>query len=312
MGRLILDFKWLWLLRRRRCSFAAGERNATNAQTPAMPIPISHKTIQPRCDILVHFDSEAPSVKTDLGSDLVNPWKIGEPGRWSIGVAERWKTQHSNALSLRFGIRPICVAQMSGSRVPCSCGGTPPELAGKTLALRHKNLIRERHRIARKTCFFVVAQYTVDMKNDVVPVQIRGILPATSGCALFVGNDEKVFVINVEPNMGAIIGMFLRDTPKERPLTHDLMQSVFKGFSITVERVIITELRNSTYFARLILQQQNELARKIVEVDARPSDCLALATAQKRPIYVASALFEQVEDMSEVLDRINENGGELE
>ena len=152
------------------------------------------------------------------------------------------------------------------------------------------------------------------MKNDVVPVQIRGILPANSGCALFVGNDEKVFVINVEPNMGAIIGMFLRETPKERPLTHDLMQSVFKGFGITVERVIITELRNSTYFARLILQQQNELlARKIVEIDARPSDCLALATAQKRPIYVASPLFEQVEDMSEVLDRINETGtGEAE
>lgn len=165
----------------------------------------------------------------------------------------------------------------------------------------------------RETCFFGVAQYTVGMKNDVVPVQIRGILPANSGCALFVGNDEKVFVINVEPNMGAIIGMFLRETPKERPLTHDLIQSVFKGFGITVERVVITELRNSTYFARLILQQQNELARKIVEIDARPSDCLALATAQKRPIYVASALFEQVEDMSEVLDRINETGsGETE
>jgi len=112
--------------------------------------------------------------------------------------------------------------------------------------------------------------------------------------------------------MGQVIGMFLRDTPKERPLTHDLMQSIFKGFSITVERVVITELRNSTYFARLILQQQNELARKIVEIDARPSDCLALATAQKRPIFVTNALFEQVEDMTEVLDRINENGGESE
>ena len=52
------------------------------------------------------------------------------------------------------------------------------------------------------------------MKNDVVPVQIRGILPANSGCALFVGNDEKVFVINVEPNMGAVIGMFLRRRPR--------------------------------------------------------------------------------------------------
>jgi hypothetical protein len=147
------------------------------------------------------------------------------------------------------------------------------------------------------------------MKNDVVPVEIRGILPANSGCAIFVGNEQKVFVIQVEHNMGAIIGMFLRDTPKERPLTHDLMNNVFKGFSISVERAIITELKNSTYYARLILTQQNELGRKIVEIDARPSDCLALATAQKRPLYVSAPLFEQVEDMTEVLERINENGG---
>lgn len=151
------------------------------------------------------------------------------------------------------------------------------------------------------------------MKNDVVPVQIRGILPANTGCAIFVGNDEKVFVINVEQQIGAVIGMFMRGTAKERPLTHDLINNVFKGFNISVERVVITELKNSTYFARLILQEQNELGRKIVEVDARPSDCLALATAQKRPIYVSTSLFEQVEDMSEVLDRINEtSGGEPE
>src|SRR5215203_5098247 len=144
------------------------------------------------------------------------------------------------------------------------------------------------------------------MKNDVLPVEIRGILPANSGCAIFVGNEQKVFVIQVEHNMGAIIGMFLRDTPKERPLTHDLIANIFKGFNVSVERVVITELKNSTYFARLILQQQNELGRKIVEIDARPSDCLALATAQKRPIYVAAGLFEEVEDMTEILNRINE------
>lgn len=148
------------------------------------------------------------------------------------------------------------------------------------------------------------------MKNDVVPVQIRGILPANSGCALFVGNDEKVFVIQVEPQMGNIIGMFLRDQPKERPLTHDLMANIFKGFNISVERVVITELKNSTYFARLILSQNNEVARKIVEIDARPSDCLAIASAQKKPIFVSKALFEQVEDMSELLDKINEGGND--
>jgi bifunctional DNase/RNase len=147
------------------------------------------------------------------------------------------------------------------------------------------------------------------MKNDVIPVEIRGILPANSGCAIFVGNEEKVFVIQVEHNMGAVIGMFLRDTPKERPLTHDLIASIFKGFNVSVERAIITELKNSTYFARLILQQENELGRKIVEIDARPSDCLALVTAQKRPLFVATTLFHQVEDMSKWLEEINENGG---
>src|ERR1043165_4955430 len=148
------------------------------------------------------------------------------------------------------------------------------------------------------------------MKKDVVPIAIRGILPANSGCAIFVGNDEKVFVIQVEHNMGAVIGMFLRETPKERPLTHVLINSVLKCFSISVERVVITELKNSTYFARIFLHQSNELGRKLVEIDARPSDCLAIAAAQKRPIYVAAALFEQVEDMSEVLERITENAGQ--
>ena len=64
------------------------------------------------------------------------------------------------------------------------------------------------------------------MKNEVVPVQIRGILPANSGCALFIGNDEKVFVIQVEQQMGAIIRMFLSNAPKERPLTHDLINRI--------------------------------------------------------------------------------------
>ncbi len=150
------------------------------------------------------------------------------------------------------------------------------------------------------------------MKNDVLPVEIRGILPANSGCAIFVGNEKKVFVIQVEHSMGAVIGMFLRDTPKERPLTHDLINNIFKGFNIAVERIVITDLKNSTYFARLILNQENELGRKLVEIDARPSDCLALASAQKKPIFVATSLFEQVEDMSEVLQRINESSGESE
>lgn len=148
------------------------------------------------------------------------------------------------------------------------------------------------------------------MKREVIPVNIRGILPANSGAALFLGNDDKVFVIQVESGMAQVIGMFLRDAPKERPLTHDLMGHVFKGFGITVERIVITELKGTTYFARLILKEENELGQKIVELDARPSDCLAIATYHKAPMYVSTELFEQVEDMTELLDKMNEKSGE--
>ena len=141
-------------------------------------------------------------------------------------------------------------------------------------------------------------------------VQVRGILPANSGAAIFLGNEEKVFIIQVETNMAQVIGNFLRDAPKERPLTHDLLADVFRGFGIEVERVVITELKNSTYFARMILKMENELGTKIVELDARPSDCLAIASAQKVPVYVSNSLFEEVEDMSDYLDQINEIPGE--
>ena len=145
------------------------------------------------------------------------------------------------------------------------------------------------------------------MSNDVVAVEIRGVLPANSGSALFIGNEDKVFVIQVDHNMGSVIGMFLDSTYKQRPLTHDLFGHVFNGFGIRLLRVVITELKNSTYYARLILEQDNELGRKIVEVDARPSDSLAMAAQHKSPIYVATNLFKDVEDMSEVLSRIQDS-----
>lgn len=148
------------------------------------------------------------------------------------------------------------------------------------------------------------------MKNDVVEVQVRGVLPTTNGCAVFVGNDEKTFVIYVDHSVGAAITMFLRNTPKERPLTHDLIGHIFTGLGVRVERVVINDLKNSTYFARLILHAENELGKKILEIDARPSDCIALAVQSKSPIFVARKVFHVVEDMSEVLKRMNQEGGE--
>lgn len=148
------------------------------------------------------------------------------------------------------------------------------------------------------------------MKNDVVEVEVKGVLPTTNGCAVFVGNDEKTFVIYVDHSVGAAITMFMRNTPKERPLTHDLIGHIFKGLGVTVERVIINDLKNSTYYARLVLRAENELGKKILEIDSRPSDSIALAVQHKSPIYVANKVFAVVEDMSEVLRRMKQEEGD--
>src|SRR5271155_4473821 len=147
------------------------------------------------------------------------------------------------------------------------------------------------------------------MSKPVVEVQVKAVLPTSAGRAVFIGNEEKVFVIYVDESVGAAISMFINDTPKERPLTHDLMGHLMTALGAKVERVIINDLKSATYFARLIISAENELQqKKIIELDARPSDCIALATSQKAPIYVSQDVWDEVEDMSDVLKKMAEGG----
>ena len=151
------------------------------------------------------------------------------------------------------------------------------------------------------------------MNKPVVEVQVRAVLPFNNGRAVFIGNDEKVFVIYVDESVGAAISMFMKQTPKERPLTHDLMGHLMKALGAKVERVIINDLKSETYFARLILSAENELfEKKIIELDGRPSDCLAMAIQQSAPIYVARDVWEEVEDRTDVLRNLEENGPQEE
>jgi len=142
------------------------------------------------------------------------------------------------------------------------------------------------------------------MKNDVIEVGIKGVMPTANGCAIFLGNTEKTFVIYVDHNIGAAISMTVNSIKKERPLTHDLIGSIFLGLGVEISRVVINDVRDGTYFARLLLTMKNELGTKLIEVDSRPSDCMVLALQQQKPILVSRDVFDVVEDMSEVLEKI--------
>ncbi len=148
------------------------------------------------------------------------------------------------------------------------------------------------------------------MSKQVIPVTVRAIMPYNSGRAVFIGTEQKVFIIYVDEGVGAAIAMFINKTPKERPLTHDLMGHLMTALGAKVERVIINDMKSETYFARLIISAENELhARKIIELDGRPSDSIALAIQQGAPIYVASEVWDEVEDRTDILRKMEEQGG---
>ena len=147
------------------------------------------------------------------------------------------------------------------------------------------------------------------MSKRVVEVQIRAIVAAEGGFAVFLGNQEKTFVIFVDQTVGAAIEMSLRGVRKERPLTHDLLANILRELGTKIERAVISDLKSGTCYARLVLTVENELKqKKIMEIDARPSDSIAVAIAQRAPIYVSLNVWEELEDMTEALRKLEAEG----
>jgi bifunctional DNase/RNase len=149
--------------------------------------------------------------------------------------------------------------------------------------------------------------------KPVVEVQVRAVAAMSGGCAVFLGNDDKVFVMFIDEGVGAAITMFMQGAQKERPLTHDLLAHVLRALGAKIDRVVVNDLKDGTYFARLVLSAEDELQqKKIIEIDARPSDCIAMATQQSAPIFVSLDVWDEVEDMTEVLRNIQQEGSDTE
>lgn len=144
------------------------------------------------------------------------------------------------------------------------------------------------------------------MSKSLVPFSIKGIMPTAAGCAVFLGSEVKTFVIHMDTNMGQTIAMQLQHVTKERPLTHDLIQTIFMGLGVQVEHIVINDIVDATFYARLVLRMENELGQKVVEIDTRPSDAIILALQAHKPIYVSENVLNQVEDITDIMMKIME------
>lgn len=149
---------------------------------------------------------------------------------------------------------------------------------------------------------------------ELVQVNPLALIPTQAGCGVFLGNGDKAIVFYIDPSIGASIHGYLNGQAAPRPLSHDLYKDTLTAFGAKVSRLIIIRMEDDVYYARLILEAQNEvMERKIVELDCRPSDGLAIATRGEAPIFVIKELWEQLEDMSDLLEQLQQQSddGEL-
>ena len=96
--------------------------------------------------------------------------------------------------------------------------------------------------------------------------------------------DKKPLPIWINAPEARAIALELEHVSLPRPLTHDLIRNILQGVGATLQRVTITELRNSTYFANLSVATKE----KVIHVDSRPSDAIAIALRMKAPIFVST------------------------
>mgnify|MGYP001032554662 CR=1 FL=1 len=122
---------------------------------------------------------------------------------------------------------------------------------------------------------------------------------------------DRYLPIWIGPCEADAITIELQEMPPQRPLTHDLLRSVIRELGGQVIHILISDLRNDVYYARIVV----DVSGRQIEIDSRPSDAIALAVRTKAPIFVADnvmdkAAIEPDEDVEREAPEATEEGSE--
>ena len=124
-----------------------------------------------------------------------------------------------------------------------------------------------------------------------IEVEILGLStsPASNGYALILQekSGSRRLPIMIEAAQAQAIALEMESIKSQRPMTHDLMKAVIETLGAALVEVIINDIQDSTFFARLVIDTSED------GVDARPSDAIALAVRFNAPIYVAAEVMDE-------------------
>ena len=127
-------------------------------------------------------------------------------------------------------------------------------------------------------------------------IRLKQVVMTSSGTCLFLGNDQKTFIIYVDPVMGEQIRFASSKQAPSRPLTFDFMHYLLFGLDISVRH------EKETFFAKILCQQTCGSLTHITELDVRPSDAVLLSLATGKPIAIDGGLFQSLSDAGDLLE----------
>lgn len=134
--------------------------------------------------------------------------------------------------------------------------------------------------------------------TQLVPMSIKGLMldPVSNSPIVVLKDEEEKFFLPIWVGIfeANAIALQLENVTTPRPMTHDLLRNMISELDARVIRVVINDLRDSTFFAQIKLIT----GEKTLELDARPSDAIALALRTEAPIYVAQTVLDQAQTIT--------------
>jgi len=138
----------------------------------------------------------------------------------------------------------------------------------------------------------------VEMTQQLVPMSIKGLMldPVSNSPIVVLKDDAEKFFLPIWVGIfeANAIALQLEKVSTPRPMTHDLLRNFISELDARVSRVVISELRDSTFFAQIRVITND----RTLEIDARPSDAIALALRVEAPIYVDQTVLDQAQTIS--------------
>ena len=139
--------------------------------------------------------------------------------------------------------------------------------------------------------------------SDLVPMSIKGLMldPVSNSPIVVLKDDDEKFFLPIWVGIfeANAIALQLENITTPRPMTHDLLRNMIAQLDARVTRIVINDLRDATFFAQIRLLIKNGTGGdRMLEIDARPSDAIALALRTEAPIYVAQSVLDQAQTIT--------------